>query len=444
MRAQEDTTSHAVRLSAHVWNRRPRRAVIASVAADSGGDVAERAPRFEGLRNCLPTLRYCAGVYLSVRLALFALGAAAWALTDEHRYPLITVDHRVIPVRNGWHNAITGWLKQDAQHFLWIAKHGYSNRDTGAAFYPGYPLLTRLVSDVLLNHLVLAAYLVSNGALLAALVVFYRLTEDEYDEPAARRAVLYLCVFPTAFFLFDAYSESLFLLATVGAFALARRGHWVWAGLAGIAATLTRSVGVVIVLALAVEAVHQTTEGRRAAGPRGLRDRLARPAMRLGASVIPLAGIGSYLLFWQLRYHDWYWPLQVEQVIWNHHVSLPWTTLWRGMMTAAHDAPLAGQGWKAYDFVVVAVGLALGVWVAVRTRPVYAVYTWASILFFLCAVRSGRPLLSDPRFLVVIFPLFWPLAWLGRRSGGHEAVVALSAAALAIVSWLFLSTLEIY
>lgn len=96
------------------------------------------------------------------------------------------------------------------------------------------------------------------------------------------------------------------------------------------------------------------------------------------------------------------------------------------------------------DFVVVAVGLALGVWVAVRTRPVYAVYTWASILFFLCAVRSGRPLLSDPRFLVVVFPLFWALAWFGRRPGGHLAVVALSAAALAIVSWLFLSTLEIY
>jgi hypothetical protein len=418
----------------------------ASVAAGSGSDLVDRPQaRSQSLRNWLPALRYCAGVYLAVRLALFALGAAAWGLSGEHHYPLITVDHRVLPVRNGWHNAITGWLKQDAQHYLYVAQHGYSlNRDASAAFYPGYPLLIRGVSYLFLGHMVLAAYLVSNGALLAALVVLHRLTEHEYDLPAARRAVLCLCLFPTAFFLFDAYSESVFLLATIGAFALARRGHWVCAGLAGAAATLTRSVGVVIVLALAVEAVHQTIEGRRAAGPQGPRDRLARPAIRLGASVLPLAGIGGYLLFWQLRYHNWYRPLQVEQVIWEHHFSLPWVTLWRGMMTAAQDAPLAGHGWQALDFVVVAVGLALGIWVAVRGRPVYAVYTWASILFFLCAVRSGRPLLSDPRFLVVIFPLFWALARLGRRPGAHVAVVALSAAALAIVSWLFLSTLEIY
>jgi hypothetical protein len=420
--------------------------VTASVAADSGSDLVDRPQaRFQSLHNLLPALRYCAGVYLTVRLALFALGAAAWGLTDEHRHPLVTVDHHVLPVRNGWHNAITGWLKQDAQHYLYIAQHGYGlNRDASAAFYPGYPILIRVVSYLCLGHMVLAAYLVSNGALLIALVVLYRLTEYEYDLPTARRAVLYLCLFPTAFFLFDAYSESLFLLATIGALALARRGHWVWAGLAGAAATLTRGVGVVVVLALVAEAVHQTIEDRRSAGPQGLRDRLARPAIRLGASVLPLAGIGSYLLYWQWTYHDWYRPLQVEQVIWNHHFSLPWVTLWRGMMTAAQDAPLAGHGWQVVEFVLVAVGLALGVWVAVRTRPVYAVYTWASILFFLCAVRTGRPLLSDPRFLVVIFPLFWPLAWLGRRPGAHEAVVAVSAAGLAIVSWLFLGTLQVY
>ena len=54
--------------------------------------------------------------------------------------------------------------------------------------------------------------------------------------------------------------------------------------------------------------------------------------------------------------------------------------------------------------LTVAAGLALGAWVAVRARPVYAVYTWGSILFFLCAEWPGRPLASEaemglaPRF----------------------------------------------
>jgi hypothetical protein len=96
------------------------------------------------------------------------------------------------------------------------------------------------------------------------------------------------------------------------------------------------------------------------------------------------------------------------------------------------------------DFVLVAAALALGVWVAVRTRPVYAAYTWGSLLFFLCTAWPQRPLMSDPRFLLAIFPLFWALARLGRRPGGHEAVVALSAASMAIVGWLFLTTTLVF
>jgi len=82
----------------------------------------------------------------------------------------------------------------------------------------------------------------------------------------------------------------------------------------------------------------------------------------------------------------------------------------------------------------------LAVWVSVRARPLYAIYTWASILLFLCASWPQRPLMSDPRFLVVIFPLIWPLARLGRRPGAHQAVLGVSATAMAIVGWLFLTT----
>jgi hypothetical protein len=96
------------------------------------------------------------------------------------------------------------------------------------------------------------------------------------------------------------------------------------------------------------------------------------------------------------------------------------------------------------DLVLVEIGLVLGLWVAIRSRPVYAVFTWGSMLFFLSAGWPGRPLVSDPRYLVTIFPLAWALAWLGRRPGVHEAVVGLSAASMAIVGWLFLSTTGVF
>lgn len=395
-------------------------------------------------RAWLPALTYSAVVYLVVRVALFLLGAATWGLTGERAS--VAPDGSVPTLTNGWHNVVTGWDKQDAMWFLQIAQHGYSAHNASAAFYPAYPLLIRVVGYLCLGHLLLAAYLVSNGALLAALVILYRLTEREYNEATARRAVLYLCIFPTAFFLFDTYSEALFLLAAVAALALARSGRWGWAGLVGIVATLTRSAGVAVVAALAAEAIHQAIEGRSGARPgRGTRLSLV-PAtiVRLGASALPLAGLAGYLLFWQLRYHDWYRPIRLENSNWGRVFTLPSQTLWHGLTMAWQYGQAGNAGWWTLDFVLVAAGIVLAVWVTVRARPVYAVYAWTSILLFLSAAWPGRPLASDPRYLVTIFPLIWPLALLGRRAGAHQAVVGVSAAGLAIVSWLFLSTTLVF
>jgi Mannosyltransferase (PIG-V) len=418
--------------------------VTASTAASRArAVVARRTARLDGLRARLPALRYCATVYLVVRIALFLLGAAAWGLSTEHNS--VGPAGAVATLTNGWHNAITGWNKQDSLWFLQIATHGYSARNDSAAFFPAYPVLIRLVGYLTGGHLLVAAYLVSNGALLAALVIFYRLTEREYDLATARRAVLYLAIFPTAFFLFDTYSEALFLLFAVGAISLARRGRWWWAGLAGVGAALTRGVGVVLVVALAAEAVQQLVEERRQRGYAASRraDALTT-ARRLGASALPLAGVGGYLLFWQVRFHSWRQPLRLENSAWGRVLAAPWHTLWLGLSMAFRYAPDGNEGWWMLDFVLVAAGLVLGAFVAARARPVYAVYTWASILFFLCTEWPERPLMSDPRFLVVIFPLSWPLARLGRRPGWHEAAVAVSAASLAVVGWLFLATTLVF
>ena len=419
--------------------------MTASVDAERPAELTTEGPAWLGrLRPLWPAFRYCLGVYLTIRVALFVLGAAAWGLTSEHAS--VGPDGRVPALTNGWHNAITGWNKQDSLWFLQIAQHGYSAGNNSAAFYPGYPVLIRLVGYLTLGHLLVAAYIVSNLALLAGLVVLYQLSEREYDTSVARRATLYLCIFPTAFFLFDTYSESLFLLTAVAAIALARRRRWGWVAVAGIAATLTRAIGVVLVLALAAEAVHQIVEDRRTGriGTPSKRGMALTLVGRLAASALPLAGAGGYLLFWQLRFHDWYRPVRVEQAAWGRDFSTPWHTLWEGWIAAWRYAPGTGSGWWMLDFVLVAIGLVLGVWVAVRTRPVYAVYTWGSLVFFLCTAWSSRPLMSDPRFLLPIFPLFWALARLGRRSGVHEGIVALSAASMAVVGWLFLSTTLIF
>lgn len=67
------------------------------------------------------------------------------------------------------------------------------------------------------------------------------------------------------------------------------------------------------------------------------------------------------------------------------------------------------------DLLVVAVAIAGIVWIAPRLRISHAVYAWASLLIPLTLAFPDRPLVSVPRFVLVIFPMYWGLADLAAR-----------------------------
>src|SRR4029078_12147222 len=99
------------------------------------------------------------------------------------------------------------WARWDSVWFLRIAEHGYGSAKGGAApFSPLYPAMVALLGRVLFGHYVLAGILVSLAASLAAFLLLYRLAEEGLGADGARRAVLYLAVFPFALFLQAVYS----------------------------------------------------------------------------------------------------------------------------------------------------------------------------------------------------------------------------------------------
>jgi hypothetical protein len=124
----------------------------------------------------------------------------------------------------GWVTDV--WARWDSVWFLRIAAHGYGEaHGVAAAFYPLYPLALAGVGRVFGGHYVAAGIVISLAAALAAFVLLYRLTETRLGADGARRAVLYLAVFPMALFLGAVYSESMFLALAIGAFVLAERGR---------------------------------------------------------------------------------------------------------------------------------------------------------------------------------------------------------------------------
>lgn len=360
-------------------------------------------------------VRYSLTVFLVVRVALFAAGLIAVGAV-KGLDPVSVPGWPAPPLADGgWHNLFTAWERFDALWFLRIASAGYRTSDGSAAFFPLFPMLVRAVSFTLGGRSFAAGMLVSNASFAAALCVLYLLTAEERSVETARTSVLLVALFPSALFFYAPYSEPLFLLLALVAFRAARHRAWFIAGIAAALAALTRSVGIALVPALAIEALDQRREGR------------GSPFPGLAASIGPAAGLGLYVAYWYARSGDALAAIH-RQVNWQRQFSWPWTTLFHATRDMIDYAGQTNGGYWAIDWLIVVPMLAASIYVAVRYRPGYAVYTWVGLLIPLLYVFEPRPLMSMPRFVLPLFPAFWAVAELADRWRVPRATVAAVAA----------------
>jgi hypothetical protein len=84
--------------------------------------------------------------------------------------------------------------------------------------------------------------------------------------------------------------------------------------------------------------------------------------------------------------------------------------------------------------------LAGAVYVALRFRPTYGLYVWASLLAPLSYIFAGRPLMSLPRFALPLFPVFWAFArWTEKSRARQDVVLLTSSALLSVLVLLFVN-----
>ncbi|HEX6845312.1 MAG TPA: mannosyltransferase family protein [Actinomycetota bacterium] len=382
------------------------------------------SPRLrEGWRDALV-------VFLMVRLLLFGLSAIEGGMLLPPPPGQPTTDSGYPPPRlePGWHMLVTATERQDALWYLRLATEGYREDDTSAAFFPLYPATVRAVSWLPGIGPLGAALLVSNLAFLGALLVLHALTRLELGEERARHALWALALFPTGFFLMAPYAESLFLLLSLAAFWCARRDRWGWAAAAAVGAGLTRSVGALLVLGLGLEAFRQWRKEGRA------------PVPRLAASAAAVLGPLLYAGYWQVRFGDAWAPLDVQRAWRPDGPTSPLRSLWDALRYAWQY-----QTWWLLDVVVVGFAVA-GICLAARRIPAgYTAYAVASLGLPLVFPLGDRPLMSMPRFAVVLFPLAWGFALLAaRRPRLGTALLGASAAGYGLLSLLYVNWLPLF
>jgi len=401
--------------------------------------------RSVAVRDAWRTFWITRGVVFGV--AVFAaLGGVSRGNAAKFDAPLLT--HPFGGTGDALLSALARW---DSVWFLSIADSGYGE-GARAAFFPLFPGLARVGGELFgggPGGTLLAAYAVSLGALLAAFVVFHRLVSLELGPRYAPVALLLIAVFPGALWLGAPYSESLFLAASVGAFYAARTGRWAWAGALGAAAAATRSAGVLLLVPLAVLYLWGPREDRTrpprlgtSAGPLAwLRPRFS-PRPDLAWLLLAPAGLGAYAAYLAASGSDALAFLDV-QAAWRREFAGPLGGAWQGLTAAVDGVGRLNDGGTparagAHDLMLfgfLAFALVACVGVLRRLPFAYGAWTAVALMLPLSWPVGPQPLMSLPRFLGVLFPLFM---WLAleceeRRRTAHVA------AAFALVLGLFVT-----
>ncbi|MBO0781483.1 MAG: hypothetical protein J2P37_21900 [Ktedonobacteraceae bacterium] len=345
------------------------------------------------------------------------------------------------------------WYRWDAIQFLDIAdpNQGYTDLEH-AAFFPLYPSLVQLVSRTLHMDPLLAGMLISNLAFFGALVVLYRLTTIEFDTDTAKRTILYIAIFPTALFFFAAYNESLFLLFLLLSFYCLRRGHWWMGGLFGGLATLTRSIGLLLAIIFICEFLRQRLPTLRTAWQERNGRHLVRQMIGLPAILLIPLGLGIFAFGLERSFHD---PLAFihAQQQWRTGLTAPWVAITESFRVLFHNSLYTfTSAHLLIDLGALLLFLALmllcffGPVRLARGQWTFALFGLLALLFaviFPAIPAAGGaaydPLSSTQRFVLEIFPGFFVLARLGRRSWFHHGYLLLALPLLAFLVLQFLT-----
>src|SRR5215471_646016 len=364
----------------------------------SGGKLLKRAP-----------ITDIFWLFVATRLLLVLVTYIGFILfpVPPHVYPSTPVDINAL---------LTSWNRWDAANYTRIAQFGYQTiYDT--AFFPLFPWLIKGIAFLFGNQGYIAiGMILSNLALLGALFVLYQIAADALGDQVGRRTLLYLCIFPTAFFFFAAYNEALFLFLTASAFLAMRRQKWWLAAVLGFFAALTRAAGLLLVIPFLYE-LWISRESIIPDNQNTFHKILSTIPKTLPLLLIPLGTLIYCLYCWKF-FHN---PLAFTAVQshWDRHTT--WT--WVGILTSLRELFLIqpfGSFFEVHlllDLAATIGFIALAILGWRKLRMSYNIWMVLLLFFMLIspAIAQHDVLVSNQRLVLEMFPAFITLAVLSVK-----------------------------
>ncbi len=290
------------------------------------------------------------------------------------------------PYPNAW---LGLWQRFDVNSYLSIAQNGYGSHAGDYAFPPLLPLMIRIF-QFFTGNAFLAGLLVSHICTLYAIKLLYDLFTSWSDQETAKQAIVFWLLFPTSFFLFSVYTESLFLVFALLAMRYMKAGFWHWAGFFIFLAILTRIQGV----ALLVPLLYLIWKDRH--------------SLRASEAWIGLIVAGLGILFYSYLRMT-FKPAggsPFSEPVWHAQLVPPWETYLFALKTIFSGS---ANYIDLINWFVVTLVILLIVFGWQKIPVEYNLYSIFSLLIMLSRMVENEPLVSMSRYSLTLFPVFFIL-----------------------------------
>ena len=316
---------------------------------------------------------------------------------------------------------IDGWARWDSGWYMGIAENGYSNQIISAgqdtAFFPMYPILIRMVNEIIRDPSI-SGILVSNFSFLLALIVLFKLLSNRYGSKITERTLTLICFGAFSFFFSAVYTESVFLLAVVCAFYFGERKKYLWAACWGAVASATRVLGITIIIPLVILYLEQIDYDWRR----------IRPNILLFS--VSLLGTILYMLFLVVNFGN---TLQFvdSQELWG--TFNPLDTITHTINSLSIHSILIGT-YPVMNVVHLLVLFASVSLTLAYFKKIGLPYTLFSIIGIATSIARVH---GTGRYLVVIFPLYVATAFFLKNKDLYHLFLYINILLLALFSVLF-------
>jgi hypothetical protein len=346
---------------------------------------------------------------------------AAFLLADKlpQQDPLGFVDPSLSPA-----NSVIGKLiKWDAHWYTYVAGHGYTSQSI--VFFPLIILLIRALAYTGLSF-ANAGFLLCNFFALLSFWVMDCTLQLDFSEQERQQALLAYAVLPTSFFLNSIYTEPLFIVFSLSCLYFTRIDKWWYAGIAGALATLTRNMGILLLIFMLYEFLKTRKDNFYSVTK-------ATPLLLLPIALLIFMIYNLILLGDPLAFVH-------SQQAWGRHYGFPWNNYLGNIpLLFSHD-PSLQPGATLDSFMVILCFIALSCLTLQKRFKIpssYLVLGWLWFIVPMISTSKGLPLFSMSRFILAIFPLYIFLAQLPKNI--FRSYMTVSAITLWFCTALFLN-----